>query len=168
MAKYLLRNSLNPGKVVECSITFRQIVNKGDEGEPVWLVEINTAEPHKDGGNIVPAYVHLTSLNNLDEEIRDATEEIAAQVDWEPLLDDDLLPYISYNSPTEGDTDVDIYSNVIIDIKDDLPSAGIDISSIQVIINEFDVTSDVDITGDPYEYRLEWAPDIRVLDYYDP
>jgi len=82
MAEYILRNSLNPDKVVKCSITFRKITNKNEEGEPVWLIQIATMEQHKDGGDIPPIFIHLATLNNLDLEINSATERIADQVDW--------------------------------------------------------------------------------------
>lgn len=166
MAEYLLRNTLNPGKVVKCTITFRQLTPKGEEGEPIWLVEINTAESHKDGGDIPPVYIHYTSLDNLDEEIKKATEEIAKQIDWLPMDTDGRGPFVSYSSPTEGDTSVSIYSNVVIDIKDIIPSAGIDSSSIEVTVNGTDVTSEIELTGDPYEYRVIWKPFKRVLDTY--
>ena len=165
MATYLLRNSLNPGKVVGCTITFRQLINKGDNGESAWVVEIRTNEPHKDGGSILPVFVHYTSADNLDEAIGQATKSIANQVDWEPLSVDYRPPFVLFHSPQNGDV-VDIYSDVIIDIKDLLPAAGIDPDSIEVVINNIDVTNEVELTGDPYEYRLIWKPRDRVLDTY--
>jgi len=166
MAEYLLRNSLNPGKVIKCAITFRQIINKGEEAEPVWLVELRTLEPHKNGGEIPPVYVHYTSASNLDEAIKEATEQIAAQVDWGTLYDDVRPPFVSYNFPTTGSDDVSMFSSLILDMEEDLPGTGIDPDSIEVTINGIDVTDEVDIYGTPYNYRLRWDPSIRVLDYY--
>ena len=165
MAEYLLRNSLNPGKVVACTISFRQIVNKGEEGEPVWLVEINTLEPHKDGGSIPPEYVHYTSSDNLDTAIREATANIAEQVDWDPMRNDVRPPFVEYYGPRSNI--VDIYSDVLVDIKDILPSAGIDINTIEMTVNGMDVTDELRIDGDPYGYRVIWSPFKRVLDYYE-
>jgi hypothetical protein len=164
--EYLIRNSLNPGKVVSCTITFRQIVNKGEEGELVWLVQINTAEPHKDGGEIAPLFIHYVSSDNLDAAIKSATETIAEQVDWSPLYEDLRPPFVSYSSPSESGDIVSLYSNVVVDIKDLLPAAGIDPDSITVTVNGFDVTDELDIIGDPYEYRVIWDPFIRVADTY--
>ena len=165
MTDFLLRNSLNPYKVVNCTITFRKITNKGEEGQPVWLVQIATLEPHKDGGEIPPVFIHYTSSDNLDEAIREATTTIAAQVDWEPLLEDVRPPFVTVSSPTEGE-EVSIYSNVTVIIKDLLPAAGIDLSSIEMTVNGFDVTSEIEVSGDPYEYTVEWKPFMRVLDTY--
>lgn len=167
MSEFLLRNSLNPNKVVQCTISFRQLVAKGDEGEPVWVVEIGTLEPRKypPGGTIDPVFIHYTSSVNLDAAIKEATETIAAQVDWEPLDEDLRPPFVIYNRPTDGEV-ASIYSDVVIDIKDVLPAAGIDIDSITMSVNGFDVTSEIDIEGDPYEYRIRWVPFKRVLDTY--
>jgi hypothetical protein len=162
MAVYLLRNSLNPNKVVSCSITFRKITNKGEEGEPIWLVEVVTPEPHKEGGEIPPEYIHYTSELNLDEEIRKVTQVIAGKIDWTPLSTDTRPPFVSYYTPN---SDVaSIYSNVVVDIEDILPAAGIDVDSISVVINDIDVTDEVVIDGDPYAYRIRWGPEIRVFE----
>lgn len=164
MAEYLLRNSLNPWKVVKCLVTFRQIVNKGEDGEQVWLVEIKTNEPHKDGGIIPPAYIHYTSESNLDLEIKKATELIAQQVDWQPVVVDLRPPFVSKSIP-ENNSIVSIYSDVYIDITDVLPAAGIDSDSIRITINDIDDTGRAELTGDPYGYSIRWYPPLRILDY---
>jgi hypothetical protein len=46
------------------------------------------------------------------------------------------------------------------------PSAGIDLNSIKVLINEIDVSSELLINGDEYGCVVEWRPKIRVFDYY--
>lgn len=168
MATYLLRNSLNPGKVVKCTITFRQIVNKGEEGEPVWLIEIGTGEPHKDGGAITPVFIHYTEdVDNLDDAVRSATASIAEQVDWGNLEDDVRPPFVSNSYPTKDQDVVGIYSDVTVDMKDLFPSAGIDPDSITITVNGFDVTDEIKLTGTPFEYKLIWSPTDRVLDYYE-
>ena len=167
MAEYILRNSLNPDKVVKCSITFRKITNKNEEGEPVWLIQIATIEPHKDGGNIAPVFIHTASLNNIDVEINEATEKIADQVDWGVLKKDTRAP-IAYITQPLGDVEnVDINSNVVFDVEDLLPAAGVDVDSIEVLVNGMDVTNELEITGDPYKYNVIWKPFKRVFDYYN-
>lgn len=166
MAEYLLRNSLNPDKVVSCAITFRKITNKDQRGEPIWLVQIATEEPHKTGGSIAPIFIHLATLNNLSLEINQATEKIAAQVNWGTLKEDLRPPILSIIEPINDLESVSIKSNMIFDIEDLLPAAGVDIDSIKVLINDVDVTDEVDISGDPYQYRVIWKPFKRVLDYY--
>jgi len=164
MAEYLLRNTLNPSKVVSCSVTFRQLINKGEDGESVWLIEISTVEPHKNGGKIPPEYIHYNSSTNLDEAIKESTEKLASKINWFPLTEDTRGPFVFNYEPVS--TIVDIYSKVLVDIKDILPAAGIDIDSIEVVVNDIDVTDEIELIGDPYEYRILWQPKVRVLDYY--
>jgi len=164
MAEYILRNSLNPNKVVGCVITFRQLINKGDEGEPIWVVEITTVEPHKSGGEILPEYINYTSLTNLDVAIKEATERIAAQIDWEPVIEDLRPPFVVSNFPEDGQQQVGADSILIVDIKDILPAAGIDADSIQVIVNGMDVSHEVKVDGDPFNYKISWKPNIVIYD----
>ena len=60
MAQFLIRNSLNPQKVIKCGITFEQITPKSYEGEGLWVVELATDELHKNGGNIPPEFINVT------------------------------------------------------------------------------------------------------------
>jgi hypothetical protein len=161
MAQFLIRNSLNPQKVVNCGITFEQVTAKGSySGEPIWVIELATDEPHKDGGSIPPEFINLTSLDNLDEEIEKAVEIISAKIDWTPLEEDLRAPFVESCYPSTYEIDID--SSVEIVLKELLPAAGIDISSITMTINDFNVTSELEITGDPYEYTLKWIPFMRV------
>ena len=164
MAEYILRNSLNPNKVVGCVITFRQLINKGDEGEPIWVVEITTIEPHKNGGNILPEYINYTSLTNLDVAIKEATEKIAEQINWEPVVEDLRPPFVISNFPENGQQQVGIDSILIVDIKDIFPAAGIDINSAQVTINGMDISHEIKFSGDPFNYKISWKPSIVVYD----
>jgi hypothetical protein len=160
MAQFLIRNSLNTQKVVKCGITFEQVTPKNLEGEPIWVVELATDEPHKNGGNITPVFINLTSLDSLDAEIEKAVETISDQIDWTPLEEDTRAPLVYSVYPTNYEVSMDAFVEIV--IQDLLPSAGINIDSIQMTINDFDVTDDLTITGDPYEYKLKWNPPLRV------
>lgn len=166
MAQYLLRNSLNPNKVISCTVTLRQLVNKGEEGEPVWLLQVGTVEPHKDGGEIPPVFVHVTSYDNLNVAVKEATETIGKQVNWEPLLTDIRPPFVEYCSIVNNNLSESIFSDVYIDIVDILPAAGIDPSSIKFYVNDVDESDEIELIGDPYKYRIKWQPSIRVFDYF--
>ena len=164
MSDYILRNSLNPDKVVKCSITFRKLTNKYEKSEPVWLVQIATEEPHKNGGDIIPVFIHLATLNNLDLEISNATEKIAVQVDWGVLKEDIRPPIVSIIEPSGDMNSVPINSNLIFDVEDILPTTGVDINSIKVSVNGMDVTDELEITGDPWIYRVKWPPYLRIYE----
>lgn len=168
MARFFVRNSLNPNKVVRFDLTFEQIVLKGSEGDPCWVVEVNTTEPSISGTVITPEFIHLRTLDNLDEEIEGVVNNICVQIDWSPTLDDTEGPFISSYSPTETE-DVDIDSSVTVRITETLPSAGIDESSISVTLDGFDITLDKNYTieGGPYEYEIRWSPSLIVYDEYE-
>ena len=161
MAYFQVRNSLNPSKVIVCGITYKQIVPKGSDGEAVWVIEVATDEPHiTTSGTIPPHYITVTDELDLDLEIEKAVAEISKQVDWEPLAADTRPPFVNSVQP---DTYIQqIHENVIVDIVDLHPSLGIDIDSIEMTVNDIDVTDDLRITGDEFEYRVEWRPPSRV------
>ena len=103
---------------------------------------------------------YLTSLDDMDEEIEVAVTELSKQIDWEPLADDTRPPFVDSVYP---DTYIaEIHDNVLIEILDLHPSAGIDINSIEMYINDEDVTSDLTITGNEFAYKVEWRPPSRV------
>lgn len=165
MAEYIVRNSLNPHKVVKCGVTFRQVVSKDGTGDPIWLVEVATDEPHKNGGDIPSVFVNLLTLNDLDSELKKATETISAMIDWSPLYNDTRAPIVTSCYPSSYYAD--IQSNIEIVLSELLPAGGIDINTITMEINGWDVTNELDITGDPYEYNIKWEPSLRIFDTYD-
>jgi len=99
-------------------------------------------------------------LLNIDAEIKKAASVIASKVDWEPLVNDPESPYVDSVYPSEYLMDID--DNIFFTLKEDLPSAGIDIDSIGMTINGVDVSSELIITGDPYLYDVMWAPSVRI------
>jgi hypothetical protein len=146
------------------AITYRQVVPKGEEGEAVWVIEVATTASGIHSEVIPSEFIHATDLNYLEDEITEAVERLSAQIDWSPLIDDNRNPYV--DSVLPSDYEVPLETSVEVVIKDPLPSAGIDISSITMTVDGFDVTSELDISGDPYEYKVKWSPFLRVTDEY--
>jgi hypothetical protein len=168
MAQFIVRNSLNPNKAARFGVTFEQLVPKGYKGESIWVAEVATNEPHKDGGVIPPVFINLVSLDNLDVEMEKAVETISAKIDWTPLDEDLRPPFVLSCYPTNYEVGIESFVEIV--IKDALPAAGIDIDSIKMVITadgkDFDVTNDLDITGDPFLYTIKWVPGIRVYDTF--
>ena len=168
MADLYVSNSLS-NLTVKFTITLRYFVLKGEEGDHRWVFEIGTT--HRDiNGDIIPSRkVNLLSHNNLDEVIEDNLAVLCTQIDWSPFVGDNDPPYTSHFSPV-GD-DVEIGSNVHFTLKEQTPAAGIDISSVKVYfdngLKEFDITNEVIVTGDPYEYSFEWEPAKRIYSRYN-
>ena len=166
MAYFQVRNSLNPSKLIVCGITYKQVVPKNNEGEAIWVIEVATDEPHITTSGIIPShYINITDELNLDLEVEKAVAEISKQVDWEPLAADTRPPFV--NSVYPDTYTQKIHENVFIGIIDLHPSYGIDIDSIEMTVNGIDVTNDLRITGDEYEYNVEWRPPSRVYSQID-
>lgn len=151
-------------------MTLRYFVVKGEEGDHKWTLEIGTRYPDRNGNKLPSKRIHKISINNLDEAIEEAVADLCSQIDWEPLEKDVAPPFVSYNSITDGAT-VPIDSFVQLIIQDELLSAGIDLSDMRVTLNnsmvDFDITDEVTVVGDPYEYILEWRPPMVVKSRYE-
>lgn len=175
MAKVIVKNNLNPGKAVFFDVTILKCVDKGMEGEEKYYIEIGTTHSGikitNDNGTyekrgevrIRPGYIDNISSKNLDGEFSKVLGKLSSYIDWRPLLSDTEAPYISHIEPI-GDN-VSIFSNINLSIKDDIPTSGIDLSEMKIVLNngvvDFDITSEVEVSGDPFEYSIFWAPTIR-------
>jgi len=166
VAYFLVRNSLNPGKAVTFGITYRQVVDKSaQDGELIWVIEIATDEPHAVTSGTIPSYfINTTTLGDLDDEIEKGVAYVSSQIDWSPLVDDNVPPKVVASEPT--DYIVDIYQNILVHIVDFHPSVGIDRSSITMTINGIDVSDDLAIFGDEFDYEIRWRPPSRVFEQY--
>lgn len=171
MAEFYVRNSLNLNKAVKFNITLRYYVIKGVKGEYVWTLEIGTTYPDINGDPISAKRIHNISSDNFDDVIEYGLAELCDQIDWSPLVQDKEPPFVDSANPSNGESNVDINSNINVALKDGLPSAGIDLSSMKIILNnstvDFDITGEVEIDGDPYGYDLKWRPPLRVYNTYD-
>ncbi len=169
MAHILVKNSLSNYKAVLVDINFPIVVTTDSEGDPQWVLETATTYPSASGTDIRPVYAHkATAFNSLDDAVADAISEIAKQIDWEPLVEDEDPPYVTSIKPLGGA--VSIASNINIDIQDDVPSAGIDLSDVKVTLTtgntDFDITDDCVIDGDPFYYNIHWEPPSRITRNY--
>lgn len=170
MAEFFVHNSLNPNKSVKFNITLRYFVIRNEGGEHMWTLEIGTTHPDINGDGISAARAHNISASNFNNVIEDALVGLCAQIDWSPLSEDKDAPYVDMAVPVDGTT-VPIESDVHIRLKDKLPSSGIDLSDVKIILHagatDFDITSEVTIDGDPYIYDLYWSPALRVYRRYE-
>lgn len=164
MAYFIVRNSMNPNKAVTFGITYRQIIDKSSQdGEAIWVVEIATDEPHvTTSGTIPPYFITITDSIDLDSEIEKGVVYLSNQINWQPLILDTRPPFVTEITP--ANYEASIRSNVIVKITDIHPSAGIDIDSIKLLINEIDVTDELIYRGDEFEYEIEWRPPRRIYE----
>lgn len=169
MAEFYVMNSLNYNKAVKFNITLRYIGVKSEDGGYTWVLEIGTTYPDISGDPISSKKIHNISAEDLDEIIEDALAGLCVQIDWSPLVRDKEAPYIDSASPTGSG--ISLYSDVLMTLKEILPSAGINISEMKITLNnsmtDFDITSEVVVEGDPYQYDLKWSPVLRIRSTYD-
>ena len=158
MAWFTVRNSLNLNKAIICGITYKQVVDKNSyDGELIWIIEVATDEPHATTSGTIPPYViHLVDDIDLDYEIEKAVAAISAQVDWTPLADDIHPPEVEWFEP--ANYLAEIWEDVRISLIDRHPSLGIDKSSIRLFVNDIEVTDEIKIEGDDYNYIINWTP----------
>ena len=169
MAEFYVRNSLG-NLTVKFNISLRYFVIKGEEGRHMWTIEIGTVHEDMDGDPISAKKIHNISAVNLDEVIETALADLCVLIDWSPLVSDKEPPFIDNFSPAGNNAPIG--SDVRIIIKDGLPSAGIDLSNMKVILNnsmqDFDISGDVQIIDAYYnEYELRWRTPLRVYNTYD-
>ena len=171
MAEFYVTNSLNLDKAVKFNITLRYFIPKYQYGDHRWVLEIGTTHLDINGDRIIAKKVNDISATDLDQVIEEGVAELCSQIDWSPLVQDKKSPYIESTTPADGETDDSIMTDVYIDLKDDLPSAGIDLSNMAITLDNsmetFDITSEVTVEGDPYEFNLRWTPPLRVFDTYE-
>lgn len=171
MATILVKNSLNNSLAVKMDVNIHQFCVNVDAANPAWMLGVATTVPSASGLAIAPKYINLAEeFNNIDSAIAEGVAKIASEIDWGDLLEDKEAPYILSNIPESGDT-ASIESNVYINIKDDMPSAGIDLTDLNVRIDNgtsaFDITDECIVEGDPFCYKIKWSPPVRNYCTYD-
>lgn len=163
MAEIFVRNSLNSRKSIKINLALREFTNKGDQGESKWVIELGTTETTASGTVIPPQIVNNVTEGNIEDEIEKSISKICSYVDWGDFEADNESPYIKSFYPTGDNTPLN--SILTMNIVEDLPSAGIDLSDAKIVFNNgvvnFDITEEIKVEGDPYDYRITWSPPIK-------
>ena len=164
MAEIFIRHSLNSRKTIKVNLALREFILVGEAGDSKWVLEVGTAQLDSDGNYISPEIIHNISEANLEDEVDKALASICSKVDWSDFEIDREAPRISNYYPSGENAS--IKSIVSITLVEDLPSSGIDLSEAKITFNngevDFDITNELKIEGDPYEYTLLWkAPKLE-------
>lgn len=159
MSQFIVRNPENPNNIVRFGLNFIKVADKYGDGGRIWVAEVATLAKDVNGDDIPPYYINTTSKEKFNEEVNEAVSYLSSIIDWGASLDDIFGPHIDYIEP--DDYYVDINSSINFVLKDRLPSSGIDKSTIKVKINGVDVTDNLDIRGNPYNYKVKWSPPTR-------
>lgn len=177
MAEVIVKSSLNPHKAVRFNISLKKFYNDVNEAEEKYYLEVGTTHSGiflegdtatfsgTNGIKIRPYYLNSVNNSNLDVELSNVIGYLSSYIDWEHIYEDKKAPYVESMSPI-GEN-VSLYTNVNLKIVDDIPTTGIDLSELKVVLDngtmEFDITSEVVINGDPFMYDLFWQPTLRVI-----
>jgi len=161
MPDILVTNPNFDGSSITVNVDLVSIVPKNELGDHKYIFTIGTFYKDTNGDSIDPIYVHSTSIKGFWDSLPDALESICSKIGWGEYKTDNVCPYVNYYSP-KGE-DVSLYSSVVVNIKDDYPSTGIDVDSIKVYINNIDVTEDIVVDGSYNDLKLMWNPKKRAL-----
>lgn len=168
MSEFWIMNSLNSEKAVKFNITLRYFVTTQSKGDHKWVLEIGTTYSGADGNPISAKKILPINVENFDEVIEASVASMCSGIDWSPFAEDRRSPYVYDALPASSG--VSIGSNIGIVLKDYLPSSGIDLSDMKVTLNngmvDFDITNEIQVEGDPYQYTLRWNPSRRVYNRY--
>ena len=155
---------INPNSdngIITIHVNLDSIVPLGELGDHKYVFSIATLYKDKNGDSIKPIYVHNVAINGFWNALPKAIESICDQVDWGSINIDRTKPYVSYYGPS-GNT-ASLFSSVVVRLKDDYPSMGIDMDSIKMYINDMEVTDDLIINGVYKDIKLIWNPKKRVV-----
>ena len=160
MAQVFVKNSLNPFKVVKVGVSFVQVVDsKAGKMDYIWALEVGTNELDTEGKKIPPYYITDFSLERVDEEINKGVSKVCSKIDWGLLQEDNDPPFITDVLPKKYL--VDMMNSVEFTVKERSPSSGIDLSSLRVEVNGIDVSDELGIRGNVFEYRVTWHPKLK-------
>jgi hypothetical protein len=183
MVVFYLRNSRNPdAKVVAVTIALSADVLKPQaapvrsdqvagasgteysnladpEGDQSWILIAETNEVGLGGNRIPREVVNLVTTGTVHLEIEAALGRIGSQVDWGTIAADIKPPKLVEITPAlDQTTNVPITSNIIFRLQEPLPAAGIDLSTLNVQLNGFDITGDVELRGNIFDLTGIYRP----------
>jgi hypothetical protein len=129
------------------------------EGDGSWILILATNEPDINGDPIDPEFINVVSTGTVHQEIEAAMGRIGSQVDWGTISPDTRPPKLVEITPALGQTtDVPITSNIVVRLQEPLPAAGIDLSTVKITLNDFDITNDVDLRGNIFDLTAIYRP----------
>lgn len=183
MVVFYLKHSLAPsGKVVPVTVALSKEVLSPypdpafpalyhPEGDGVWILTLSTNENDVDGNPIPTEFVNIVSEDTVHIELEAALGRIGSKVDWGNISSDDRPPrLVELNPPLTQTEDVPISSNIKMRIQDRLPSSGLDLSTLNVRLNGFQIVTsgvvqpgyDVDLKGNIFDLTVVHRP-VKIL-----
>lgn len=161
MAELFVKHTLNPRKVAKFNLNLKNYVLKGEESLGCqWVLEIGTTTLSSTGDKIKPGYIHKIQFDTIEQEIEKVISDLCSSIDWTEFDEDKYPPVVKSFYP--DNISVIPKSVIKFNIVEESPSSGIDLSNMKVLLNngdvDFDITSELSISGDPYDYTFVWIP----------
>jgi hypothetical protein len=148
MAEVLIQNMRDPSQQITLVVTLKQaIIPEASPMDPKWILEASSKELDEDGDPIDPAVMYLSDHDTLTEDINDLITEYCKKVSWTYVVDTEP-PKIVGHWPLVGAEGVEVTTDIIINLTEDPPSSGIDLSSVRLKVKGFDLTDQLSIKGD--------------------
>lgn len=148
MAEVIVQNMRDPSQQVTLVVTMRQaIIPEVSPLDPKWVLEVSSKELDEDGDPIDPARIYLSNHDTLTEDINDLITDFCKKVNWTYVVDTEP-PRIVGHWPLAGEEGVEVTTDIIVNLTEDPPSSGIDLSSIRLKVKGFDLTDQLSIKGD--------------------
>lgn len=148
MAEVIVQNMRDPSQHITVVVTLKQaIIPEVDPMDPKWVLEASTTQTDEDGDPIEPVREYLSSHDTLTEDINSLITELCKKIDWTYVEDEDP-PSIVGHWPIRDATGVPVTTDIIINLSEEPPSSGIDLSSIKVKVKGFDLTEQITLKGD--------------------
>jgi len=163
MAEVLIQNMRNPNQAVSIMVTLkRSVIKEEGSGNLMWILEASTTETDKESNYIAPAKKWLSDKTTLTDDVNELIDQICAQIDWE-YVEDTEPPAVVNHWPLSNAQDVSIDTGITINLEEEVPSSGIDLSSIHVKVKGFDLTDQVTIKGDIHACTVTLIPGTKYM-----
>jgi len=138
-------------------------------GELFWEVVIYTSGMDSDRNILGPYWIDVTTTEEtIDEIINNKIKDICDLIDWSITglseeevyteQQDNTPPMIYSCYPANNQIDVPIDSRIIVRLRDLLPAQGIDVSSVRMWVDGFEIVPE--ITGHKYDCIVSYKPAI--------
>lgn len=158
MAEVLVQNMRDPSQQITVVVTLRQmIIPTVDPRDPKWVLEASTIETDEDGDPIEPVRMYLSNNETLTDDINSLITDLCKKIDWTYEVDT-TPPTVVSHWPMRDALDIEVDTEIIINIEETPPSAGIDMDSIMVKVKGFDLTDQLAINGDFRSCSLRITP----------
>lgn len=131
------------------------------EGDGSWILIAATTGLDINGNSINPEFINVISTGTVHLELEAALGRIGSQIDWGTIAPDTRPPrLVEITPPLNQIINVPIVSNIVIRLEEPLPAAGIDLSTVNVKLNGFDVTGDLELRGNIFDLTMIYRPTI--------